>query len=203
MSCISTSVAEEILRQVAPASGNKNALRCTGREHFESAGEMRAIRSANRAFPPKPARFGRRPCSPTRRSPANLPRPDPRSNADSWGSNQDRIEIRPEFHVETAAAARMRRHRRNETATSRANRRSACRRSADQSRSLARSRRTDLPTSRRQSREARQPEALRDPGLVAYPAFLVALLNTISKKKARRGPDSAGEVVETFILTRI
>ncbi len=52
---------------------------------------------------------------------------------------------------------------------------------ADQSRSLARCRRTDQPTSTRQSQEAWQPKALRDPGLVASPALLVALLITISK----------------------
>src|ERR1700678_2010494 len=79
----------------------------------------------------------------------------------------------------------MRLHRRSGTATSHANQRPACGHSADQSRSLAHCRRTDLPTSTRQSQEAWQPEALRDPGLVASPAFLVALLITIAKSSCR------------------
>src|ERR1700722_20984226 len=97
----------------------------------------------------------------------------------------------------------MRLHRQTETATSHANQRPACGRSADQSRLLAHCRQTDLPTSTRQSQEAWQPETLRDRGLVAAPAFFAALLNTISKKRASRIWGRAAEVIETFIVTRI
>src|SRR5580704_12816518 len=97
----------------------------------------------------------------------------------------------------------MRPHRQTETATSHANQRPAWCRSADQSRLLARCRRTDLPTSTRQSQEAWQPVVLRDLGLVAYPAFLMALLNTIAKSACPGYRHLAAEVVEMFILTRI
>src|SRR3984885_3825163 len=91
-------------------------------------------------------------------------------------------------------------HHRNEIITNHANQQLACGRSARRSRLLARSRRTDQPTSTRQSQEARQPGVLRDLGLVAYPAFLVALLNTITKTARCGNKQRRGELLKYLLL---